>query len=234
MSAWTHTNWWQPGTYSEYRRFVSQQAPQYRGQTADCADISLTLLVDFASQHGLPLTFWDNSDVRYISKGTRQTPKDSRVGHTRTWSNKADFLYAVKKRIGAKSLLQKNTMTNPSGPQPGDLMSSTEHAALVFAVRAGPGAHPRAADRSIAPFPGDMVARTQLNQTEYFRTTMSTVSAGLYIDYLNHRGYGKEKAELIYEASVAEIKGMGFDFRAYHPGVLDNWLDWDGLGDPPR
>src|SRR5215469_4981807 len=185
MSAWTHTNWWQPNTYGEYRRFVSQRAPQYRGQTADCADISLTLLVDFASQRGLPLTFWDNADVRYISKATRQTPKDSRIAHTRTWSNKAEFLRAVQKRIGADSLLKKNTLTNPSGPQPGDLMSSAQHTALVFAVRAGAGAHPRAADRTIAPFPGDVVARTQLNQTEYFRTTVSRASAGLYVDYLN-------------------------------------------------
>jgi hypothetical protein len=44
----------------------------------DCADMSLILLIEFAAGSGLPVTFWDNKEVRYISKATRQTPKDSR------------------------------------------------------------------------------------------------------------------------------------------------------------
>jgi hypothetical protein len=44
----------------------------------------------------------------------------------------------------------------------------------------------------------------------------------------------KQKAELIYFASVDELSNDGFDFRKYNGLVLDGWADWDGHGDPSR
>lgn len=55
-----------------------------------------------------------------------------------------------------------------------------------------------------------------------------------HFDDLNHRGFGKEAAEMIYYTRVSEMRMQGFEFRLYKPGVLDSWVDWDGYGDPPR
>jgi hypothetical protein len=232
MSAWTHRSVWNAHHYHAYRHYVARSASSFRGQTPDCADISITTIIDFAALYGLPLTFWDNAGVRYISKATRQSPKS--MLHTRSWGTADDYLTAVRARINADSLLNRNTVPNPRGPEPGDIMASSSHAALVFGVRPGAGMHPRAYDDSVPIFPGDAEARLQLNQTEYIRTDMSSAITGPYVDYLNHRGFGKNKAELMYDANVQEMRAAGFDFRMYSGGVLDSWADWDGRGDPPR
>ena len=77
--------------------------------------------MEFAAEEGLPVTFWDNDEVRYPSKGTRQTPTSSRVLRTKSWDDKGEYLDAVRARIGAKSLVEHNTVVNPRGPEPCDL-----------------------------------------------------------------------------------------------------------------
>jgi hypothetical protein len=73
MAAWKHWQYWNPGTYQAYRKYVIDRAPLFRGRVdLDCADITLVLLIEFAADRGLPVTFWDNDQVRYPSKGTRQ------------------------------------------------------------------------------------------------------------------------------------------------------------------
>lgn len=73
MAAWRHFASWVPTTYEYYRAFVIERAPAFRGRTdLDCADMSLTLLIEFAAQKGLPITLLNNSNIRFISKATRQ------------------------------------------------------------------------------------------------------------------------------------------------------------------
>ena len=178
-------------------------------------------------------TFWDNSKTRYASKGTRQTPTNY-LGATRTlsWDNQAEFAAVVRRRIGAKALLLQNTVVNPKGPEPGDLMAAVDHTALIYRVYPPGVPHPKAGDSSIPSFPGREKARQEVNQTEYLRERATTNT--MHLDYLNHRGEGKEKAELIYFADAVQMVKDGFRFCMYHPGVLDNWIDWNGQGDPPR
>jgi hypothetical protein len=236
MAAWKHFAYWDIDKYRQYRSYVEAKALRYKGRTEDCADISILLLIDFASEQGLPLTFWDNNQVRYPSKGTRQTPMPLLRG--KTWSDKKAYVEAVTKRIGSKSLVDHNTVKNPLGPQPGDLMVKADHTALVFGVLKNGATHPKAYDRTIPLFPGGVIAQTQLNQLEYVRSRVSQDHRGCpqtYIDYLNHRGEGnKQRAELIYYADTSEAELRPFEFRMYKPGVIDNWIDWNGSDDPPR
>jgi hypothetical protein len=242
MAAWFHSRYWDSSIYEAYRLYVSNEAPKFRGNTLDCADLSMLLLIEFASSRELPLTFRDNSQVRYISKAACQCP-EAGLFKTKKWNNKDEFIKAVTKRIGAKALVNYNTVNNPSGPQPGDLMLKEDHASLVYKVYGPSAMHPKAYDKSIPVFPGNNIAKTQLNQTEYFRSPMpdqddfrpNEIDAPwIRIDYLNHRGYGKEKAELIYYANAKEMTDSGFQFRMYGPSVLDNWTDWNGINQPPR
>jgi hypothetical protein len=234
MSAWKHSNYWTATSYGDYRKYVQVQAPRFRNRAdLDCADMSLTLLIEFATAGGLPVTFWDNDQIRYCSKGTRQSPTSYLSAHrTLSWSNQAEFAAAVRRRIGAKSLLLQNTAANPHGPEPGDLMAATDHTALVYQVYPPGVPHPQASNRAIPVFPGNDKAQKELHQTEYFREVATTAS--MHLDYLNHRGWGKQKAELIYFADATTMVKDGFRFCMYKPGVLDNWVDWTGDGDPPR
>jgi hypothetical protein len=156
---------------------------------------------------------------------------------TYSWKNKEEYLRAVINRLNAKSVFAKNTIVNPKGPEPGDLMCKPDHVALVFKVYPAGVDHPRASDTRIPIFPGPQIASRQLNQTEYFRADHSEPTPTVHFDYLNHRGEGtpvKQAAELIYFADAIAMQKDGFQFRSYSPGVLENWSDWNGEGDPPR
>jgi hypothetical protein len=161
------------------------------------------------------------------------------------------FTIFVQKQIQTKSLWKHNTVVNRFGPQAGDLMmryttsfgvTDKHHTALVFQTFPPGAIHPRWNDKSVPDFPGSDSAKWQLTVTEYFRGTVDEAGATTYraidldthFDYLNHRGEAKPLAELIYYANARQIQDDGFEFRMYAPHVLDNWLDWDGQGTPPR
>jgi hypothetical protein len=238
MAAWRHSAIWTPTAYEQYRGYVIENAPKKRGATPDCADISLTLLIEFAASKGLPVTLRNRSRFRFISKATRQSPTTHLSPHRSfSWKTRDQFLEAVRNRLNAVSVYNDNTVVNGRGPEPGDLMCKPDHVALVFKMYPPGLPHPRANDKRIPLFPGERAAAQQLNTTEYFREDPRAPNSHVHIDYLNHRGEGtprKQAAELIYFADAFKIRQMGFEFRMYSRDVLDNWLDWNGEGDPPR
>ncbi len=82
-------------------------------------------------------------------------------------------------------------------------------------------------------FPGSDRAETQISQLEYVRSGPDDPPSSMgYVDYLNHRGEKKPKAELIYRASVSEMKSE-YSFMMYNASVLRDWQNWDGTGAPP-
>ncbi len=249
MSAWIHSQFWSCSMYAEYRKFVQLNAEGYMGDRHDCADLSMLLLIDFAAGRGLPVTLTDLNDVHYISKGERQSPTS--LISSKKWANRDEYANAVMARLNAKALLTKNVIPNPQGPQPGDLMLKGDHAAIVYQVYPPGVSHPRSSQFGepdantcgrIPKFPGNDIAKTQLDRLIYFRSEppqypVCTSDDGCdiaHIDFLNHRGFGKENAELMLFAEVPELQKAGFDFFMYSSDVLDNWADWNGTGTPPR
>jgi hypothetical protein len=238
MAAWKHFAYWAPDTYEYYRAFVIENAPKQRGGRLDCADMSLSLLIEFAAKKGLPVTLKNDSGLRFVSKATRQSPTIYlSLPRTYRWSSKDEFLNAVIHRMDAKSVFYLNSDVNPRGPEPGDLMCKPDHVALVFKTYPPNFAHPRATDKTVPLFPGPEIAKQQLTQTEYFRERPDAPTPTVHFDYLNHRGEGvprKQAAELIYFADALKMQQAGFQFRKYSRDVMDNWSDWNGEGDPPR
>src|SRR4029078_8053937 len=221
MAASQHYQYWSSKVYEiGYREFVKANAEKLEGDTRDCADLSLSLLIEFAAIHGLPVTFYDNAGMRYISKGGRQSPSGGLLG--KTWKDKESYMKGVLSRIGAKSLFNQNMEPNPRGPEPGDLMIKEDHAALVFRVLPTVTPHPYATKYGVPGgiplFPGPAKAALELNQTRYFRDVPVASYPWPHFDYLTHRGDGKpkkQKAELIFFADVQDMLREGFQFRRY-------------------
>jgi hypothetical protein len=259
MPAWKHSevnDWHAWDTYEAYRKYVASKAAGFKGREEDCADLSMSLLIDFAADKGLTLTFEDNAGRRYISKAagvvipyTNQQPHV--VVASQGWSNKDEYRKWVLNRIGVESLWKRNTIANKHGPENGDLMiiykpgvvaARRHHTSLVYRIYAASEKHAKASDTSIPDFPGAETAKNQTNVLEYFRGTVNgdgaTVSRApsgqTHIDFLNHRGVDKPKAELIYYANAKQLKDEGFEYRMYSSKVTDDWYEWDGTGNPPR
>jgi hypothetical protein len=203
MPAWKHTNVWTPGMYQKYRKYVETTVPNapkgvFEGAHEDCADLSIRLLIDFAEQSGLPVTFRDVSGWRYISKAERAYGSPDLIrylGQPQTmiqpfktgdrvadgtvvpWLTKDDFTKMVMENIQTKSLWRHNTEENPTGPDPGDLMMRYggihryHHTALVLSVYAPFAHHPQWQNLHIPDFPGPDAAEKQTNVTRYFMGT---------------------------------------------------------------
>ena len=256
MAAWVHRYGWNADVYYRYRKYVMAQAPSYEKSDRDCADLSITLLIEFAAGHGLCVTFMDSKGGIYISKATglvQGSPGGKyELDDDITWDSKDEFLTTVRKRTSAWDLFYHNSRTNEYGPVPGDLMlrakaKDDSHAALVFGTYApGQPAYPVYKDEVGYPnFPGGDAAMKDYNQTRYFRGDVDadgvTISRepkapfdqDVHFNYLNSRGNKKRNAELIYFANARQMRADGFDFFEYSLLVTDNWPDFDGDGVPP-
>jgi hypothetical protein len=130
MAAWKHSevnDWDAWGTYGAYRKHVAAKAASFRGREEDCADFSMSLLVDFAAENGLALTFEDNAGRRYISKASGVViPYTHAQPHvvvaSQVWSTKEEYRKWVLNRIGVEPLWKRSAEVNRSGPENGDLM----------------------------------------------------------------------------------------------------------------
>lgn len=242
MPAWKHTASWNDELKAAYRKEVARRGPLQAGtEDLDCADLSNSLLIDFAARNGLPLTFRDNDDVEYASLNGGQSPyrEIPIVGHRmgKTWSTKSEYQDAVIARIGTESLSEKNLSAGDRNPiLPGYLMIVFEgkmhHTSLVYHVY-GPGeAHPQEKHTNIPDFPGNDVAIKQVDQWVYFRGTIleekddrvlrnsRAPDKDIHIDYLNYRSRRKNRAELILFANVRQMREDGFKFRWYLDDVF--------------
>lgn len=209
----------------------------------------MKILIYFAAQAGLPVTFEDNDGIHYTSRAdfaifkhrfswALELTGGGPVVKSLSWKDdKAKFYEAVKQRIGVEALWNRNTVRNYRGPQPGDLVirygGGNHHAALVYAVYPPGAPHPKQKYKDIPDFPGDSQAIEEFHQTEYFRGTVGTTGATAYrqpdhdfhFDYLNSRSKFKRNAEILYYANADQFLRDGFEFRAYAPGVLDLHTD---------
>ena len=212
MPAWQHTSQWTSAMYDKYRKYAETTVKTasygvFEGAHEDCADLSIRLLIDFAAQSGLPLTFRDVSGWRYISKADRafgppEAPYD--LGHPKTqivrfetdgrvadatavpWLSKDDFTKVVQENIQTKSLWNFNTQESPNGPDPGDLLMRFggihryHHTALVFSVYAPFAIHREWRNSAIPDFPGSDDAEKQTHVTRYFMGTTDDDGKTLY------------------------------------------------------
>ena len=263
MAAWVHRFGWNADVYYRYRKSVMFKAKDYEGSDRDCADLSISLLIDFAASLNLCVTFTDATGGTYISKARgliQPTTKGGwEVDDDITWSSKEEYAKAVLKRTSAWDLAKYNSRVNQYGPTPGDLMLRAKkgwfgpiaypasHAALVFGTYApGQRADPEYKDLKGYPsFPGGDAAMKAFNQTRYFRGDVDAngmtiarepkppFDKDVHFNFLNSRGDAKRNAELIYFANARQIRVEGFDFYEYSLLVTDNWPDFKGDGVPP-
>lgn len=243
MAAWKHDSQksWNEVHYTEYRKIVAERAKSYKGRSEDCADLSMMMLMEYAAQEGLPITFEDNAGTKY-----RSTSDGIQFGvMTIPWKSPKHFIEHVQQKIGVEALWKRNTILNPTGPTAGDLMirwssktlsigtmkfeiEDNHHAALVIRHYNIGVSHPLEKAK-MADFPGHESAERQQNVTEYFRGTVNDktgvtdyrhVDQDVHFDFLNSRSNAKRNAEVIYFTNARQIQADGFQFRMYNSKVL--------------
>jgi hypothetical protein len=263
MAAWEHRYGWNADVYYRYRKYVISKAKAYEGSDRDCADLAISLMIDFAAGLNLCLTFSDATGGTYISKARGLIQPTTKGGWELdddiTWSSKEEYVNAVLKRTSAWDLAKYNSRVNQYGPVPGDLMLRARkgwfgpisypasHAALVFGTyMPGQRAVPEYQDvKGYPDFPGGDAAMKAFNQTRYFRGDVDAdgvtiarepkppFDKDVHFNFLNSRGNDKRNAELIYFANDRQLRDEGFDFYEYSLLVTDNWPDFNGDGVPP-
>jgi hypothetical protein len=208
MAAWSHSAKWDGNNqkwYAEYRKYVAQNAPARRStKDLDCSDLSITLIIEFASKFGLPVTFKDAEGAIYSSKAkSALVPKTSGYDGTGAgagaqrydeagpvWNSSEKFTAIVQEKMQTKSLYLYNMELNsPTGPEAGDLMiryrtkwlgtkvdQKNTHTALVYLAYARGIPHPLENRKDVPSFPGRDQANNQPN-TEYFRGTVDESGA---------------------------------------------------------
>lgn len=111
-SAWTISNNWNEEYIQNYRDFVVNQTNQYikNNQSFTCEDLALSLLIDFASQNGLPISIENG-------QGLFDARSDS-------YSDVATFKNDVLNFTGAPDLQNsRNTLAiNINGSNTGDII----------------------------------------------------------------------------------------------------------------
>jgi hypothetical protein len=248
MAAWKDTAAWNNGLKDAYRNFVRASAPDKWGSKGlDCADLSNSMLIDFAYSHSLPLTFVDNDGKKYSSWAKGESPYRE-IGSWRwgkEWSNKEEYWEAVRDRIGTAAMFKRNTEAKRGDIEPGDLMiayeavstpwgevASTHHTALVYRVFKPGEHHPYEKSQGVPDFPGGEEAIKQTHQWEYFRGTIQGSKDGkpiinraptkdVHINYLNYRSKRKDRAELIYFANARQLTEEDkMQFRWYADSVF--------------
>jgi hypothetical protein len=98
-SAWTISNQWNKDYVQGYQSFVQSQTQQYikDGKEFTCEDLALSLLVDYSSQNGLPVTIVNGS-------GTFDARSDN-------YTDVATFKNDVLTTTGARDLQNPNNTT---------------------------------------------------------------------------------------------------------------------------
>ena len=129
--AWKHTSLrWSANDEADFRGFVNSVSRSYVDQAIDCADLAITLLIEFASQRGLPVNL-RSQDALYQSTNTFLPSKQ--------W-----FLSVTKNNIGAEGLQALNTWPKGQGPAPlrdgtaktGDLLLNVDHVRIFLRYQA--------------------------------------------------------------------------------------------------
>ena len=259
MPAWKHSldSGWDPATIRAYRFYVGIVAPNHRGDTEDCADLSMKFLIHFAASHGLGVSLKNADGWEYSSRSDRASRSHMNAydpaNNEAKWTNRDEFYAAVKRHINVRDLWHHNTTKNLLGPRPGDLLivykktgiwASRHHAGIVCSAYSPGYPHPKTHDGTVPDYPGGDVAMSQKNVTEYFRgttvnhgegnrTASRQPDADVHFDYLNSRGDDKRNAEMILFANATDFQGYGFEFRIYSDHVFDGRA-YDNTRDTPQ
>jgi RHS repeat-associated protein len=223
LAAWTHSRYWDYAWKGKYAEYVANNFRKYLGNQSDCADLTMLVLIDFASDNGLPLTFWHGSGCIYASKSCK-------------FSEKQAFIDKVTKGIGSRDLWGTGRTYNTGQALgemdigSGDVYVEAGHAALVVNV-AWQGAlslgQVRRGNQVVAK-PGILLWNEHFaNQHPDILEWIYNPSSvdGVRVDYLNHSGRLRPNAEIKYNRAPSTMPG---EFRPWGDPVFSNYEYWTG------
>lgn len=122
-SAWQITNEWKKEEIANYRKYVQQRTSDARenGEEYTCEDFALGVLIDFASENGLPISIENG-------QGTFDA-------HSDEFKSVEEFKDAVFKTTGAKDIQKQSNTQVTEWFKAGDLVVGRDDENLAFHIQ---------------------------------------------------------------------------------------------------
>jgi len=118
-SAWSVTREWNDNDQKGFADFASQRLKSYEGKNIDCADLALSVIIDYASENGLPLEISTANGTTFDSNSDSYNSVDEfKNGYTN--DNGVD-VSGVLPSVGSKDIPTNTFELSKSVVQPGDM-----------------------------------------------------------------------------------------------------------------
>ncbi|ULQ59742.1 RHS domain-containing protein [Brucepastera parasyntrophica] len=110
LDAWEHTNEWNDEYINGYKEYVEAKIAKYQesGEKFTCEDLALGVLIDYASEKGLPVSIENGKGVHYSGD--------------KKWKNIDKFKKEVLSTTAAKDILQNTEGINGPELRKGDIV----------------------------------------------------------------------------------------------------------------
>ncbi|VBB44335.1 hypothetical protein TRIP_D250064 [uncultured Paludibacter sp.] len=122
-SAWSVKRDWNESDVKNFATYSEQKLKEYEGQDIDCADLSLSVLIDYASENGLALQISNaNGDTFDSNSDNYNSVSEYKNGYKNDDGNRVD---GVLPNVQARDISTNTFTINKTDVQPGDMIILT-------------------------------------------------------------------------------------------------------------
>jgi RHS repeat-associated protein len=121
-SAWSVKRDWNETDTEKFAEFAQQRLKDYEGENIDCADLSLSVLIDYASANGLPLDISTADGKTFDSNSDKYNSVDD---YKNGYSVNGKKEGGVLPNVGAKDISSNTQIIDKKEAQSGDMIILT-------------------------------------------------------------------------------------------------------------
>jgi hypothetical protein len=123
-SAWTITRDWNNEDQSKFADYAQQRLKDYEGEDVDCADLALDVLIDYASENGLPLQISTKEGQVFDSNSDNyNNVSEFKNGYT---NDNGEKVQGVLPSVQAKDISSNTYTVDKKDAQCGDMIILTK------------------------------------------------------------------------------------------------------------
>jgi hypothetical protein len=123
-SAWAVKRQWNESDQKGFAEYAQNRLKDYVGEDVDCADLALNVIIDYASENGLPLQISTKDGTTFDSNSDNyNSVPEFKNGYT---NNDGQKIQGVLPNVQARDINTNTFTLNKSDAQPGDMIIMTK------------------------------------------------------------------------------------------------------------